>query len=74
MNNENILLAFGLTIFAGLATGIGSLIAFLARRTNTRLLAVSLGFSAGVMVYVSLLSLLPAARADLLEQYGKNGE
>ena len=48
-----VLFAFGLTLLAGLATGIGSAIAFFAKRTNTRFLAVSLGFSAGVMIYVA---------------------
>jgi hypothetical protein len=28
--------AFGLTVFAGMATGIGSIIAFTAKRTNYR--------------------------------------
>ena len=49
MTNSNILIAFALTLFAGLSTGIGSLIAFFARRTQTKFLSVTLGFSAGVM-------------------------
>ncbi|HPX59805.1 MAG TPA: zinc transporter ZupT, partial [Bacteroidales bacterium] len=48
MDNQ-VLIAFSLTLFAGLSTGIGSVIAFFAKRTNTRFLSVSLGFSAGVM-------------------------
>jgi len=55
------LFAFSLTLLAGLATGIGSLIAFFTRRTNTRFLALALGFSAGVMIYISLTELLPQA-------------
>ncbi|MBI5210201.1 MAG: zinc transporter ZupT [Elusimicrobia bacterium] len=74
MGGGSVLFAFGLTVLAGLCTGIGSLIAFLARRTNTRLLSVSLGFSAGVMVYISLMDMLPEARADLLARYGRAGE
>ena len=50
----NILFAFALTLFAGLATGIGSLLAFFTKRTNTKFLSIALGFSAGVMIYVSL--------------------
>lgn len=57
--NRNIILAFGLTLFAGLATGIGSTIALLAKTTNTRFLSVALGFSAGVMIYVSFMEILP---------------
>ena len=40
-------IAFGLTLFAGLATGIGSVIAFMAKQTNHRFLSISTGFSAG---------------------------
>ena len=46
---ESVLVALGLTVFAGLATGIGSGIAFWARRNKVRLLAWALAFSAGVM-------------------------
>ena len=44
---SSILLAFGLTLFAGMATGIGSAIAFTAKRSNYRFLSVATGFSAG---------------------------
>jgi ZIP family zinc transporter len=47
---NNLLAAFLLTLFAGLATGLGSVLAFFARETNTRFLSVALGFSAGVMI------------------------
>jgi ZIP family zinc transporter len=62
---DAVLFAFALTLFAGLATGIGSAIAFFARRTNYRFLAVSLAFSAGVMLYVSFLEIMPKAQAAL---------
>ena len=55
--------AFLLTLFAGLATGIGSCIALFAPRGQTRFLAVALGFSAGVMIYVSFTELIPMAQA-----------
>ena len=58
-------LAFGLTLFAGLSTGIGSAIAFFAKKTNTGFLSVSLGFSAGVMIYVSFVEILVKARDAL---------
>ncbi|MCL2167731.1 MAG: zinc transporter ZupT [Lentimicrobiaceae bacterium] len=70
MLENNILLAFGLTLIAGLATGIGSLIALLAKRTNTKFLCASLGFSAGVMIYVSFMELLPEAKAELIQHFG----
>jgi ZIP family zinc transporter len=62
---STILFAFGLTLFAGLATGVGSAIAFFAHTTNTRFLSVSLGFSAGVMIYVSLIEIFSKARFSL---------
>ncbi len=66
----NILIPFLLTLGAGLATGLGSAIGFLAHRTNTRLLSFSLGLSGGVMVYVSLVELLAEAQLSLGEVWG----
>ncbi len=63
--DQNVLLAFAFTLIAGLSTGIGSALAFLANRTNTKFLAASLGFSAGVMIYVSFVELLAKAVTDL---------
>lgn len=65
MKIDPVLLAFGATLLAGLSTGIGSLIALLMRKTSTRFLSVALGFSAGVMIYVSLVDMFPIALADL---------
>ena len=53
----NVLFALSLTVMAGLATGIGSIIALFAKTTNTKFLAGSLGFSAGVMIYVSMIEI-----------------
>ncbi len=68
---HNVLLAFALTTFAGLATGIGSSLAFFAKRTNKKLLSFALGFSAGVMIYVSLVAILPKARDSLAALHGE---
>src|SRR6056297_2820171 len=68
---ENIIMAFGLTLFAGMATGIGSAIAFFAKETNHKLLAISLGFSAGVMIYVSLVEIFQKAKTDLSAVFGE---
>ena len=67
--DSNLLLAFGLTLIAGLSTGIGSLIAFLAKKTNTRFLSAALGLSAGVMIYVSFMELMPESVAHLQTLY-----
>jgi len=70
MDTGNILIAFGLTIFAGLATGVGSALAFFAKRTNTKLLSVALGFSAGVMIYVSFVEIFVKAQASFTSTLG----
>ncbi len=70
--SDNILFAFGLTVFAGLATGIGSLIALVFKRTNKRFLSLALGFSAGVMLYVSFIEIFQKARDSLTIVYGDN--
>jgi len=69
MNSENVLFALGLTVFAGLSTGIGSVMSLLSRKFNPKFLAGSLGFSAGVMIYVSLVEIFVKARASLEHSY-----
>ena len=54
-------LAFGLSLFAGLSTGLGGLLVALKRNPSDKFLAASLGFSAGVMVYICLLYKTDAA-------------
>lgn len=68
---DNVLLAFALTLFAGLSTGIGSAIAFLTKKTNKKFLSLSLGFSAGVMIYVSFVEIFPTAQEALRENYSE---
>lgn len=58
---STILIALALTVLAGLSTGVGALISFFTRSTDTRLLAGALGLSAGVMVYISFMELMPGA-------------
>lgn len=67
---DHLILAFALTLFAGLSTGIGSALAFFTKQTNTKFLSVSLGFSAGVMIYVSFVEIFAKARAELVTEYG----
>lgn len=50
---------FLLSTLAGLATGIGSLIALFVKKNDFKALAFGLGISAGVMIYISLVELLP---------------
>ncbi len=67
----NILLAIGLTLLAGLSTGIGGLAALFMKRTNTKALSVVLGFSAGIMLYVSFMEVLAEARSHLVAGMGE---
>lgn len=71
METNNVLLAFGLTVFAGLSTGIGSIMSFLSKKYNPKFLAGSLGFSAGVMIYVSLVEIFVKAKDSLSLSYGE---
>jgi ZIP family zinc transporter len=68
---SNVWFALGLTLFAGMATGIGSVIAFTAKRTDYRFLSVATGFSAGVMLYVSFVEIFPESAALLGARYGE---
>ncbi len=60
----------GLTLFAGMATGIGSAFAFASKRTNYRFLSIATGFSAGVMIYVSLVEIFQKGVKSLTVVYG----
>ena len=70
METENILFALGLTVFAGLSTGVGSIMALLSKKFNPKFLAAALGFSAGVMIYVSMVEIFGKARDSLSDYYG----
>jgi len=69
-NTDTLLIAFGLTLIAGLSTGIGSAMAFFAKRTNTSFLSIALGFSAGVMIYISFVEIFFNAKDILVENLG----
>ena len=70
---NNVFLAFALTLIAGLSTGIGSCIAFFAKHTNRKFLSISLGLSAGVMIYVSMIEIFVKAQDSLVSELGKIG-
>jgi len=73
MGFESISLAFFLTVLAGLSTGIGSLIALFTKRTNTAFLSFALGFSAGVMIYISMVEIFAEARVSAVNVWGSSG-
>lgn len=72
-SDGNVWFAFLLTLFAGLATGVGGFMALFAKRSNTKFLAISLGFSAGVMIYVSFIEIFPKAEVALIGAQGEIG-
>lgn len=70
---QTVWIAFGLTLFAGMATAIGSIIAFTAKRTDYRFLSVVTGFSAGVMLYVSFVEIFVKGVDALAQRFGETG-
>ena len=72
MTTENIILAFVLTLIAGLSTGLGGLIAFFTKRDNVHFLTIALGFSAGVMLFVSFTDIFPSALEGFSTRYTDN--
>lgn len=68
--DQGLILAFLVTLGAGLATGIGSTLAFFTKTTNKSFFAVAMGFSAGVMVYLSFVEIIPKSTAYITETTG----
>lgn len=69
---DNILFAFLLTTLAGLSTGIGAGLAFFAKKTNFNILSTAMGFSAGVMIYISFVELLAEGFEATSESLGEH--
>lgn len=70
--SDNLVIGFAFSVLAGLSTGIGAAVALFVSKTNTKLLTFALGASAGVMVYISFMELMPHA-GELLENAGHAG-
>lgn len=66
---ETFLFAFALTLLAGLSTSIGALLAFFSKSKNYTILSIGMGFSAGVMIYVSFMEILPKSRDSFTQIY-----
>ena len=71
IGSNDVWIAFGLTMVAGLSTGIGSAVALFIRRPNRGVLSFALGLSAGVMTYVSFMELMPEAVNILSDYYSE---
>lgn len=62
--------ALFLALLAGISTGIGGLITIFFRRTSSKVLSVMLGFSAGIMIYLSFIEIYQEAQAYLCNTHG----
>lgn len=71
MENSNFILALTLTIIAGLSTGLGGAIIIFTKKLSNRFLAASLGFSAGVMIFISLVEIFSEAQGSMVALYGE---
>jgi len=67
---STVLFAFGITLLAGMATCLGSLFTFFTHHTNKRVISLALGFSAGVMIFISFTEIFPEAHELLAQRYG----
>lgn len=65
-----LLMAFGVTAAAGLATVLGSLLVFTSKTPGPRTLAFGLAFAGGAMVYVSLSEILNKSVSSFTLAYG----
>jgi ZIP family zinc transporter len=69
---NNYLYAFLLTLFAGLSTSLGAIIAFFSKKRSEILLSLGLGFSAGVMIYVSFMEILKKSQDSFFNLYSND--
>lgn len=72
MTNE-VLLSLGLTTVVGLSMGAGSLLSFFVKESNKRFLSLALSFSAGIMIYVSFMAILPEGMELIEGHMGEDG-
>lgn len=68
----NLMVAFGITLAAGLATVLGSILVFFSKKPNPRILSFGLAFAGGAMVYVSLTEIFSKSQTAFSETYGQS--
>lgn len=71
--SREVILSLGLTTIVGLSMGLGSLLSFFVKGTNKRFLAIALSFSAGIMIYVSFMAILPEGMELIESHFGEQG-
>jgi len=67
---EDILFALFLSLLAGLSTTIGSVIAFIVKKPSPKFISFVMGFSAGVMIFISFVELLFNSIISIGYQFG----
>jgi ZIP family zinc transporter len=76
-NNENVGIALGLVCAAGASTGLGAAVVFfpsIVKLASRRVLAGSLGFSAGVMTYISFIEIYQKSNIAFLKAGHETGK
>jgi ZIP family zinc transporter len=68
--DSNVQIALLFSTLAGLSTGIGGAVVYFSKLKNTSFLSLSMAFSAGVMIYVSFVEMLPHSFDELSNVYG----
>lgn len=71
--SSDVLMALGITLFAGLATVLGSALVFFEKTPSPRMLAFGLAFAGGAMVFVSLTEIFKKATDSFALTYGEQG-
>lgn len=67
---SNVTVAFVSSALAGLATMFGALIVFVSKSDNKKFLSSALGFSAGVMIFISFVEMMPMAQENFMKTMG----
>ncbi|MGL6120275.1 MAG: ZIP family metal transporter, partial [Fusobacteriaceae bacterium] len=68
---ENIKSAFFITVIASLFTIVGTLMGIFYKNKDKKFLSYALGFSGGIMLYLSFIEILPEAREGLVQKLGE---
>lgn len=66
--------AFAFVLIAGLSTGLGGALTFIVRKEDEKFLPISVGFAAGIMVFLALTEFLAESKESLYEVIGRYGE
>lgn len=71
---HNYAVALFITVIAGLSTVGGGFLTFFVKRTNLNVLSTGLGFSAGVMLFIALYSILHESTDFLSGTFGEKSQ